>query len=383
MNITECPNCDKSLKETASFCGKCRTQVRCLNCKEPISSDDECCEACGKDIEKRTSSNGAINKIRFDGTSFEAEFTNEVGKEVTTTFGQIFLANRDVVFKNRQVENVSDSTGHSTIDIQPEYIQESPIQNKKESNSISSVFRESEDKLDLIETRIKASGKGDYSARLTYLIVLYFDNKGEKTRKSIINKTIEFCGLYDSNYRNWFGGMKSHFLVDSGNVELRPAGKEVAAKFLNDVFDENIVGQWDLGDLKSGSKTQKKDASDTKKKATKASSNSQTPTLINSLNFHPKDAESLKDFYKKFDAKSNFEKNLIFVHYLQNVIKSNEVGLNHIFSCYKHLGERIPGNLYQSLLDTKTKGWIDTKNMNKITIPVAGQNYFEHDLKRK
>ena len=135
MNITECPSCKKELKETASFCGKCRTQVKCLGCKEPLSLDDEFCESCGKDVEKRNSNTGAVNKIRFDGTSFEAEFTDNVGKDVTATFGQILVANQGM-FNSRQIANTPKTPNSETIDVNAEaYYRDYSSARKKSSHN--------------------------------------------------------------------------------------------------------------------------------------------------------------------------------------------------------------------------------------------------------
>ena len=100
MKNNNCPNCQKELSDKANFCGKCKTQVKCLICKEEISLDDLCCESCGADIKRRDTNNQALNKIRYDGKIFDAEFTDTVGKDVTETFGQIFIANQKRLANN-------------------------------------------------------------------------------------------------------------------------------------------------------------------------------------------------------------------------------------------------------------------------------------------
>ena len=43
----------------------------------------------------------------------------------------------------------------------------------------------------------------------------------------------------------------------------------------------------------------------------------------------------------------------------------------------------MPNNLYQSLVDTKRKkGWIESSDMNNITVTISGENYVEQDLKK-
>lgn len=112
------------------------------------------------------------------------------------------------------------------------------------------------------------------------------------------------------------------------------------------------------------------------------STNGSEPIYLVNFEFAPQGHESLRDYYKKFAVKSNFEKNLVFVHYLQEVIKTENISKDHIYSCYREVGEKIP-NVPQSLKDTKhNKSWIDTSNMNDIKITRVGLNYISQDLQR-
>jgi hypothetical protein len=118
-----------------------------------------------------------------------------------------------------------------------------------------------------------------------------------------------------------------------------------------------------------------------KKVKPKASQKSASFSLVSDLNLNPSNTKSLKMFYGEFLAKSFFEKNLLFVYYMERIIKINDISANHIYTCYKHVGQKIPGNLYQSLVDTKNhKGWIETKDINDLKITIAGENYVEHDF---
>jgi hypothetical protein len=91
--------------------------------------------------------------------------------------------------------------------------------------------------------------------------------------------------------------------------------------------------------------------------------------------------ESLKEFYSKKSPANAMEKNTVFVFYLQNKLGIQEISLNHIYTCYVNLNERIPKALRQSLIDTSArKGWINTESLEKITITVHGENLVNHDL---
>lgn len=94
--------------------------------------------------------------------------------------------------------------------------------------------------------------------------------------------------------------------------------------------------------------------------------------------------EALKTFYAKKSPTTAMQRNAVFVYYLEKVAKIGGVGVNHIYTCYKDVNEKVPGALRQSLLDTSfKKGWIDTKSMENITITTHGENLVEHELPNK
>lgn len=384
MNITECQNCSKPLKETASFCGKCKTQVKCLNCKEAIAPDDECCENCGTDISKRNGNTGVLNKIRFqensEGRFFEAEFTDEVGKDLTGTLGEILTARQlalggfEKPISTAENNFETPTTGNrdeKTVDVSFEDASEA-IQKDSNYPSLQSV----------VMKNLPAN-----EAEWIIVYSFYSSNFGSEifTRQNILDMYGETNRRTESRTKNFSQYLKTVVKSNSinpinnkGEFSLLDKGKERAIEIIQRTSSSPVKSTKTTASAKEVAVK-----SNTSKKSTpKGKSNALT--LVNTINFHPKDAENLKDFYSKLDTKSNFEKNLVFVYYLKEVLKLSDIGVNHIYTCYKHVGERVPGNLYQSLLDTnKHKAWIDTSNLSQISVAVPGENYFEHDLKRK
>ena len=115
----------------------------------------------------------------------------------------------------------------------------------------------------------------------------------------------------------------------------------------------------------------------------KTKSSLQSYSLITSLNLVPKGKISLKDYYVQYITKSNFENNIVLLTYLTNELEEKNIGVNHIYTCLKHLGLKVP-NIKQSLFDTKNrKGWIDTANVDDLKITVSGENFMDHEIERK
>jgi len=137
--------------------------------------------------------------------------------------------------------------------------------------------------------------------------------------------------------------------------------------------------------------TTEKSAANSQKKATSGkpkskSSTNNSGTLLKDLDLTGSGGiESLRDFYSKYEASSNFERNLVFVYYLQNIKELVEININHVFTCYRNIPDlKAPGNLKQSIFDSAfKKGWLDTSNMESITVPISGINHLEHDLPKK
>lgn len=94
--------------------------------------------------------------------------------------------------------------------------------------------------------------------------------------------------------------------------------------------------------------------------------------------------QDLKSFYAAKKPGNGMEKNAVFVYYLQRIANVNGINADHVYSCYKNVGEKVPGALRQSLIDTSSrKGTIDTKSMDNITITTQGENLVELDLPPK
>ena len=119
------------------------------------------------------------------------------------------------------------------------------------------------------------------------------------------------------------------------------------------------------------------------KKPGKQKTKSTGYNIITDLNLNPRGNSSLRDFYNQFEARNNFDNNILCLYYLKEILKIDNVTVDHVFTCYRDLNLKIP-NLRQSLWDTKNrKGWIDTSDTNDLRITVHGDNYVRHDIPRK
>lgn len=87
------------------------------------------------------------------------------------------------------------------------------------------------------------------------------------------------------------------------------------------------------------------------------------------------------------DAKfpiTNEERNLVFLHYLQNVVGLKSITADHIYTCYKAANIRTPLNIDSSLEQTANqRHWIKIDKSGHLTLTATGKNYVENQLPKK
>ncbi|PST83087.1 hypothetical protein C7T94_10755 [Pedobacter yulinensis] len=117
------------------------------------------------------------------------------------------------------------------------------------------------------------------------------------------------------------------------------------------------------------------------KKAGKSALKNKGPQMLSSLNLKQPHVETIRSFYERHSASTFFERNLMFVYYLEKILQETPVTLSHIYTCYKSLSLKVPGNIYQSIVDTKKiKGWLEIRSMNDIQLSIHGEQVVEHEL---
>jgi hypothetical protein len=121
------------------------------------------------------------------------------------------------------------------------------------------------------------------------------------------------------------------------------------------------------------------------RKGNSSSRRDRSPVLVKDLDLAPKgNRPGLKDFAKSYrKLKSSMDLNSLFVYYLTRHAGVSPITIDHVYSCYKHVGERVPKVLTQSLWDTaRKKGTIDTASVDDIKLTTTGENWVEHDLEK-
>lgn len=371
-----CQFCGQALPEGARFCFKCHRQIVCLSCGKPLIDGAEICVYCGQGVGSKSSEVG-LNHILFkeeDGgkRSFEASFSDETAGNVASVFARI--VNGEIGQKGAEHLQLIDrpAMGNQILlrDDHYDSVCEKSAIRPSEDSDLKRIFRSKEGKASLVEKRLKAKTKIDYQARVCMLYLLYYQQymQDSPTREDLSAFMAE-NNLNDSSFRGWLSKNSHFFLRDDSVIELSPEGEEKAMAFLKEVFDDSIESGWKPGPAGAS-------AAKTKSNESKSSQ----PQMIPDLDLTPAGKESLVDFLNRHHyRKSSSQQNLLFVYYLTQVLSLSGVNQDHVYTCYRKLGIKLPSDLYHSLSDNISKyRWM--MNMSDLKLTTAGLNFVEHDM---
>lgn len=379
-NTVACFNCSNPLPITGYFCGACLTQFKCKTCDSTLQKDYIGCINCGTPKEAKVEiasvSGQNINTFRLHETpsdrTIEATFSNDVAKDIAETLKDAATARRiKSIGLNTSVSNSNDGTGASNE------FEEAEIETKENSYPAA-------------KNNTSELKKGDEHPSMKYIVMnnlplteeewivvyaYYSSNFGENkfTRKDIISKYEE-------------SGRKTSLRIKNLS---RPILSAVKSKYINPINDEDFSivaegikkateiisrtsGSSPRG--KSSSKEKKEDANDNNESTSKnRKSTGNSNKKLTDLDFYPAGQKSLTDFIKGFKIKNDSERNLLFTHYLSNVLKISKITLDHLYTCYDEVDYKIPENMAKSLSNTTVRGWLKSDKSN-ITITTKGVN---------
>ncbi len=130
----------------------------------------------------------------------------------------------------------------------------------------------------------------------------------------------------------------------------------------------------------------------TRSKSTKSSPAKAEPApkpppynLVPDLNLGAtKDHPSLVEFMDSKLPITYVERNLVFLYYLQYLLKQKPVTMDHVYTCYREAKIRAPLDLDSSLkMTAKDKGWITIAEDGHMSVTPSGKRYVEEQLPQK
>jgi hypothetical protein len=127
----------------------------------------------------------------------------------------------------------------------------------------------------------------------------------------------------------------------------------------------------------------KKPEEKTRKIGKKTAKTKSSHTMLSELNLKPDGKQSFYDFVKTKNPSSDITKCVVSVYYIERLL-GEAVSTDHVYTCFKTMGWRIPSNLDNKLYQiSSVKGWLMTSDMSNIKVTAKGENLVDHDLPKK
>jgi len=130
--------------------------------------------------------------------------------------------------------------------------------------------------------------------------------------------------------------------------------------------------------------TQDQRGSDAKRKTGKKKPKGKVlPKQIKDLNLKPQGKKSGQDFALEKKPTNAMHKGVVAVYYLRDVLGLPAISVDHVFTFFKNATWKIPADLFNTLQQAGSAGWLDTADSQNIIITPIGENLVEHDLPKQ
>jgi hypothetical protein len=188
---------------------------------------------------------------------------------------------------------------------------------------------------------------------------------------------------------------KLHINLNQGLVEAE-GSEEFVLKVYNDFKDKvsnaHTVQNFAPANKESVTKTPSKSKDDNNSQGNKSKSKTKQSTngsakehleIVTGFS-NGQEGKSFLSEIKKYELpKSHQKKATLFIYVMQKIGTQN-ITINHIFTCYRLLTEKTPGNLRQAIIDAKNKSvWIVNENWDDLKTHHKGDEMVEHELVKK
>jgi hypothetical protein len=117
-------------------------------------------------------------------------------------------------------------------------------------------------------------------------------------------------------------------------------------------------------------------------KRPKAAARNVAPKLVTDLNLNAAgQTPSFKDFCEHKKPKTDVEFNTVAIFYLSELRQMGNLGVDHLLTCYREVGRRLPKNMDSSVTNcTRTSAGYLLRSNDGIVVTNLGRNLVNHEL---
>ncbi|GAA5513172.1 hypothetical protein Dcar01_01898 [Deinococcus carri] len=256
--MLECIYCGTENQDKNNFCRNCRSQIRCLECKETLESNVDMCLSCGIDLPSPKTDRQQNNTYELDEENNEKtgrskrririSFSNSALQSVAPAFSGLLggMASQGRPSHNnpRRVFQTAPPTtkvleAHSYIESVSSEVNEGQKQPILGINSPSLLCFELDDDNKLFTTIDDFKGKRQSEQQRRFIFFYILDHQvafQEMPSDETIIQAAEKSGFYDkNNFKTYIKQVKNDYFVEAGSL-LKP--KDKAHSFLDSVDKE-------------------------------------------------------------------------------------------------------------------------------------------------
>lgn len=103
--------------------------------------------------------------------------------------------------------------------------------------------------------------------------------------------------------------------------------------------------------------------------------------FVRDLNLRPEGKQTLRDFFAAKAPHKQQEQITVILYYLTKILGLSGVNANHIFTGFKDVGKRPPGDILGVARNTASRrGWVDSSDSDNLRLTPHGENHVDHDL---
>ena len=105
------------------------------------------------------------------------------------------------------------------------------------------------------------------------------------------------------------------------------------------------------------------------------------PPVDEALDIRPSDKISLPEFANKMNPTNMQNQSMVIIYWLKHHAGYEKIGISQIFTCYKKMGWKASPDLRKQLHNIAfKKTWLNTSDVEDVSLTITGEQHVEHDL---
>ena len=98
------------------------------------------------------------------------------------------------------------------------------------------------------------------------------------------------------------------------------------------------------------------------------------------LDLRPPSKISASSFADQKNPTNLKQKCVVALYYVSRILEIEAVTTDHVYTFFKELNWPVPSDLFNTLHQAGSEGWLDTSDSDNLKVTLRGENLIEHQL---